>query len=564
MFLYSLLGFALFAGTQPMFASLMEYVVDAIQRHDQSAALYAPAGILIISFVRGLGSFVGTFFLSKVTTKVSHILRCEVFDHYTRLPVEFFDNHNAGHLISYVTGYTEQMTAAAIRPIQVWAREGLSLLALLVYLFYLNWILSLAFVAIAPAIAALVSVTSKRFLRLAKKLQSHFSEMTHLCAEAVNGARLMKIFGGETYERVRFSNASTHLVQQSLKIALTHAYQAPVLQLLVSAALAALLYLSLRIMTESSPGEFVAYFTAAVMMPRSIRQVTNVAGGLQNGLAASERIFEILDTAPETDQGTTNITRADGHICFLNVSFAYPDQSKPALHDITFEILPGQTVAFVGPSGSGKTTIASLLMRFYENTGGTILLDGLPLSKYSLSSLRNQIALVTQHVTLFNDTIERNIAYGTLAGCSRDQVLEVAQTANALEFIQQTPNGLDTIIGPGGAKLSGGQKQRLAIARALLKDAPILILDEATSALDSETEKAIHDALAAVRRRRTTIIIAHRFSTILTADKIFVLKDGQLAEAGNHAQLLAKKGIYDSLYKKQSLAGAHADPYRAA
>ena len=376
-------------------------------------------------------------------------------------------------------------------------------------------------------------------------------DLTHISSEMVTGQRVVKSFGGEQYEKNRFLDASNYSFKQAMRMVKTSAIQTPVLQLIVTLALAVLIFLALLLMENASTGDFIAYITAAGLIPKPIRQLSEVNATIQKGIAAAESIFEVLDESTEPNNGTHTSKRALGKLEFKNLNYCYKGTDKIVLNDISFSIEAGKTIALVGRSGSGKTTLANLIPRFYEHVEGEILLDDIEINQYELSNLRSHISIVTQHITLFNDTIENNIAYGSLGTFSRADVIEAATKAYAMEFIEQLPEGLDTLVGENGLKLSGGQRQRLAIARALLKNAPILILDEATSALDTESERKIQNALETAMKGRTTLVIAHRLSTIEKADTILVMENGRVIESGTHKQLLQDSKTYSNLHSAQ-------------
>ena len=557
-FSLSLIGFLIFASTQPMFAALMKYMVDSLNANQRDAIYWIPLATVGIVIIRGVGSFLGSYFIALVSNNVVHTLRCELFDRYTVLPSHFFDDNNSGHLISRITYNVQQVTGAATDAIKVVAREGFTVIGLFGYLFYMNWKLSLIFIFIMPLIAMVVKVATKRFRSISKKIQNSMGDLTHISSEMVVGNRVVKSFGGEPYEQERFLSASKYSFQQSMRMVKTSAIQTPVLQLIVSAALGTLIFLSLLLMEDSSTGAFIAYITAAGMIPKPIRQLSEVNATIQKGITAAESVFDVLDKEIEKNTGNHQVKRIEGRLEFKNLCYRYQGTEKQVLDSISFNIEAGKTIALVGHSGSGKTTLANLIPRFYDHSDGEILLDGVEINDYELSNLRSHISLVTQHVTLFNDTIERNIAYGSLASYSREQVIDAATKAHAMEFIEQLPDGLDTLIGENGLKLSGGQRQRLAIARALLKDAPLLILDEATSALDTESEKKIQAALDIAMSGRTTLVIAHRLSTIKKADIIAVMDKGEIVERGSHNSLLALNGIYAKLHGNQDKVGTSA------
>lgn len=554
-FLLSLLGYLIFAATQPMFAALMKYMVDALQTEARSTIYWIPIASIVIVLIRGIGSFLGSYFIALVSNNIVHTLRCQLFNRYTALPSNFFDDNNSGHLISRITFNVQQVTGAATNAIKIIAREGFTVIGLFGYLLYMNWKLSLIFIVIAPVIGSIIKVATKRFRSISKKIQTSMGDLTHIASEMVTGNRVVKSFGGKAYEQTRFHDASDYSFRQSMRMVKTSSIQTPLIQLIVAIALAILIFFALTLMENATPGDFIAYITAAGLIPKPIRQLSEVNANIQKGITAAESIFEVLDEEIEKNNGHHTVKRVNGTLEFKNLSYCYSDSEKQVLSDISFKLEAGKTIALVGHSGSGKTTLANLIPRFYDHKEGEILLDGVEINDYELTNLRSHISLVTQNITLFNDTIERNIAYGSLDTYSREEVIKAATKAHAMEFIEQLPKGLDTLIGENGLKLSGGQRQRLAIARALLKDAPILILDEATSALDTESERKIQKALEEAMKERTTLVIAHRLSTVEKADLIIVLDKGEIVEQGSHQSLLALNMRYAAL--SQSLQASH-------
>ena len=549
LFIISAIGFGIYAATEPAVVMIIQRIIDSFNQQNKSGIEYLPAFFIGLFLVRGIGSFLGNYYLARISGNVIHKLRCEIFNHYTRLSVPYYDNHNSGYMIARITNNIGEVTRATSDSIRSFVREGLTAVGLLSYLAYTNLELSLVFLAIAPVVAIMVRYVGKRLKRLSRNMQDTVGSLTHITSEMVAGNRIVKSFGGEQYERERFRQCSLENRKQYRKLIMTVSLNNPLMQMLIAFALSGMMYLALIIMKNSSAGEFVGFFTAAFLLPKPIRQLSDANSEILRGIAAAESLFEVLDEPVEIDQGDYQVTRCQGKIEFRNLSFRYPSAETDALHNINLSILPGQTVALVGASGGGKSSLINLLPRFYDYQEGEILIDDVPVKNYQLSALRKQIALVNQNVTLFNDTVANNIAYGTLESASREQITAAATAAFAMDFIQQWPSGLDTQIGENGIKLSGGQRQRLALARALLKDAPILILDEATSALDNESERYIQAALNRVMQNRTTLVIAHRLSTIENADVILVMEKGQIIEQGAHLELMAKNGAYAKLHK---------------
>ncbi len=517
------------------------------------ARIVLPVMLIGIAIIRGIGFLVGNYGMSYVAQSVVHTLRTQVFDKYTRMPTAYFDGNMSGHIVAQLTYHVFQVMGATTSALKVIIREGFLTIVLLAYLIHLNWRLALVFLTLMPVVALIISVVSARFRRLGKKIQAAMGSVTQVANEAVNGQREMHLYGGKDYERGRLARASEINRRQSLKLELTEGLSTPVVQLLLAGIMGMLMWLVLTptMLADMTVGGFTKFLFTAGMLAKPVRQLTQVNAVIQRGIAAADSLFQTLDEAEEPDTGTHEVERVAGTFVFEQVTFAYRDGAAPVLNDIAFRVAPGETVALVGSSGSGKTTLVSLIPRFYNYQGGRILLDGLEISDYQLANLRRQIAFVSQHVVLFNDTVYNNIAYGELAGRTPEQVREAARQARALEFIEALPQGFQTPIGDDGVLLSGGQRQRLAIARALLKDAPILILDEATSALDSESERHIQAALDVAMRGRTTFVIAHRLSTVEKANRILVLEAGRILEEGTHAQLLAAGGRYATLYYQQ-------------
>ncbi|MCP3669503.1 MAG: lipid A export permease/ATP-binding protein MsbA [Gammaproteobacteria bacterium] len=550
-FLISILGFMLFAWTMPAFAKLIELFIEGLQEGTDKYLYYVPMLAMGIAVLRGIGFFLGNYYLAKVSLGVVHDLRVDLFNKLLELPNSYFDRNNSGHLISRITYNVTMVTGAATDSVKTVIREGLTVMGLLVYLLWSNWKLTLVFLVVMVIMSVIVSQVGKRLRKLSHKIQNAMGEVTHVSSETINGYQVVRSYGGEEYERKRFWRASYNNLRQSMKMTRVGAINTPVLQFLVLTAMAVIMFMVLYMRYTDSVAALVAFVLASSMMPKPLRQLSEVYGNIQKGIAACETIFDQLDEQIEEDTGTTEVERVAGRIQFKGVEFSYPGVDSKVLKGIDLVIEPGETVAFVGRSGSGKTTITSLLLRFYNATAGAILVDGVPVQEYRLHNLREQIAMVGQNTTLFNDTVARNIAYGSLERKDEVKITQAAESAYAMEFIQKMEHGVDTLIGEDGVLLSGGQRQRLAIARAFLKDAPILILDEATSALDTESEKNIQEALKDLSHGRTTLVVAHRLSTIEGADRIVVLNDGEIVESGRHEELLALGGEYTSLYQTQ-------------
>ncbi len=558
----SIIGYLIFASSQPMLAGVLKYFVDGLTTPQNtvhtlpllgSVELMYGVPLLIVMIVtwQGFGSFLGNFYLAKVSLGLVDDLRKALFDNLLNLPNRYFDENNSGHLISRIIYNVTMVTGAATDAIKVVIREGLTIIFLFSYLLYLNWKLTLVMIATLPIIGLMVSSASRKFRKQSKKIQSSMGDLTHVTSEMIQGYRVVRSFGGENYESSRFRAACDNNTHKQLQMVKTSATFTPALQLVNFATMAVVLFLVIYLRGDSSAGDLISYLTAAGMIPKPVRQLSEVSGTIQKGLAGAESIFAQLDETPETDLGQLEKPAVSGRIEVRNLSFSYPGHDKKVLNNLNFTIEPGQMVALVGKSGSGKSTLANLIPRFYQHTEGSILLDGESVEAFRLRNLRRHIALVTQQVTLFNDTVHANIAYGDLAQKTRQEVELAAEAAYAKEFIDKLPAGFDTLVGENGVLLSGGQRQRLAIARAILKDAPILILDEATSALDTESERHIQAALDRVTTNRTTLVIAHRLSTIERADMILVMDQGEIIERGSHAELLAAGGQYARLHAMQ-------------
>jgi subfamily B ATP-binding cassette protein MsbA len=515
--------------------------------------LVIPLFLIMISAVRGVGYLIGTYFMAYVANYLVHALRTDLFNRYLLLPFKFFDQSMSGRLVSVVTFNVQQVTEAGTKAIKTVIQQGSLVILLMGYLFYVNWILTLFFIAVLPIIGLVVVKVSKRFRLISQNILSAMGDVTHVTQEAVQGYQEVRMFGAVKTERNRMSNASHDNRRQNMKMAFAGALSNPLIILIVSFAFAGVTGFMLNpiILDTMTTGSFIAFIVASGVLIKPIRQLTEVNSDIQRGIAAAESIFEVLDSEAETDQGTFETQVVAGGFEFSNVSFTYKGTKKEVLTAINLKVSPGETIALVGSSGSGKTSLVSLIPRFYNHKEGQILLDGVDVNEFSLTNLRKHIGIVSQNVTLFNDTIYNNIAYGELIGKSEAEVREAAKIAHADGFIEELTEGYDTHIGDDGVMLSGGQRQRIAIARAVLKNAPILILDEATSALDTDSERHIQAALDQLMKGRTTFVIAHRLSTVEKADRILVLEKGLIIEEGNHQQLLASEGRYAKLYRNQ-------------
>ena len=518
-----------------------------------NGAIVIPLFLIAISIVRGLGYLIGSYGLAYVSNFLVHALRTDILSKYLHLPSDFFNRSMSGHLVSVVTFNVQQVTEAGTRAIKTLLQQGSLVLGLMGYLFYINWKLTLFFIAVMPLIAFLVSAVSKRFRLISKRIQSAMGDVTHVTQEVVNGHQEVRMFGGAEVEQARMDLASHNNRRQNMKMAFTEGLSNPLVMLIVSLAFAAItaFMLSPSILSSMTAGSFITFLVASGMLVKPIRQLTEINSAIQRGIAAAQSIFEVLDADSEMDTGSIVIESARGQFEFCDLNFSYQGSEKQVLSGINFTVDAGETIALVGSSGSGKSSLVNLIPRFYNLKQGSILLDGKNINDYSLSSLRQQIAVVSQKVTLFNGSIYSNIAYGDLANKSEQQVKAAAKMANADKFIDNLPDGYDTLIGDDGVMLSGGQRQRIAIARAILKDAPILILDEATSALDTDSERYIQAALDGLIKDRTTFVIAHRLSTVEKADRILVMESGRIIEQGSHAELLSANGRYAQLYNQE-------------
>ena len=563
-FILSIFGFILFASADIAAVEWIRRIIEYINSDQDDFSIYLVLALIFIAMGRGAGFFIGNYFMSRVGFGIVHDLRSELFSKLINLPKNFFDQNQSGQLINRITFTTTQVSGAASNAIKTLVREGFLLLGLLAYMLTLNWKLTLLLLITTPFIALIVYVAGRRLRKLAKTIQTAMGDVTHLASEAVDGNLEIKSFNAEKYEKDRFFAANASNKNQNLKLEATSNLATPIIQLLVSVSLSIVAYFALgsQLGIELSAEDFVAFITAAGLMAKPIRQLSNINAVIQKGLAAAVEIFDQLDTKEEEDIGELD-SEILGNIKFSDVSFAY-NSNEPVLTNLNFSITKNETVAIVGKSGSGKSTIANLISRFYSDFTGEISVDDVSILDYQLSHLRKSISIVNQSPTLFNDTIEKNIAYGD-SDIDQAKLKEAAKISGCNDFISRLPEGFKSEIGDDGVLLSGGQRQRLAIARAFYKDSPIIILDEATSALDNESELIVQEAIEQLINNRTTIVIAHRLSTIENADKILVLDNGSVAESGTHDELLGQEGIYKSLYQnKFNDSGDSKKPSRKA
>ncbi|HET9048343.1 MAG TPA: lipid A export permease/ATP-binding protein MsbA [Chiayiivirga sp.] len=552
--LLACVGMVFDAAAAGLFTWLIKPMLDELFVARNAQAIFWMPFLLVGLFViRGVATYAGDYGMARIGRSVVRDLRKQLFGQYQRLPAAYFDHEPAGQIVSRVIYGAEQVAQASADAVRLMIVETLTVLAMVSVMLWHSASLTLYLFVMLPLTGWVWQVVGRRYRRINRTIQTSMGDVTGAVDEAVDGHREIRIYGGQARESERFAQAVQHNLGLNLKIASTNALSSAVIQVVAASALAAIVWRATRpdLLDGMSAGTFMSLISAMLVMLPSIKRLTTVQSTVQRGVAAAEEMFEVLDRTPERDTGTRPLQRARGELQLRGVSLRYPGRADPALDGIDLECPAGSITALVGPSGSGKSSLVSLLPRFYEPDAGEIQLDGHALADYRLTDLRAQIALVSQRVVLFNGSIADNIAYGGLAGASRERIRAAAEAANAMEFIERLPEGLDSPVGEHGALLSGGQRQRIAIARALLKDAPILILDEATSALDTQSERLIQDAMARLMVNRTTLVIAHRLSTVEHADQIVVLERGRIVERGRHADLLARAGTYAALHQLQ-------------
>ncbi|MEC8325724.1 MAG: lipid A export permease/ATP-binding protein MsbA [Pseudomonadota bacterium] len=552
---FAIIGMLGYAAMDGLFVYLMDpFIEQGLTAKNQEVMKWAPVVVILLVLFRGVFNFVSSYCLANVGSHVVMAIRKELFAKLLHLPVSFHDQHSTGELISKITFDAEQVQTAITKALITIVREGAFVIFLVVNMLIASWQLSLLFILVVPIVAGIVSIVSKRFRVIAKRIQDAMGGVTRASEQMVKGHKVIHSFGGQEIEQQRFADVNNRNRQQRVKMDATKALSVASIQIIAASAIAMVLAaIGFKLVEPISTGAFVSLLTAMMMMLRPLKQLSNVNVELQRGIAAAKSIFDILDLENEKDTGSKTLEKCQGHITIESLSFAYPNTERNILNELTMDIKPGQSVALVGRSGSGKSTLSNLLPRFYDTyTNGDIKLDGLSVNTFDLTWLREQFAIVSQQVVLFNDTIENNITYGFKGDITPEKLQKIVEQSHVWEFVKDLPEGLQTIVGEDGVMLSGGQRQRIAIARALLKNAPILILDEATSALDTESEKLIQHALNDLMKGRTSIVIAHRLSTIESSDVIYVLDKGQIIESGSHAELIEKQGAYLALQKMQA------------
>lgn len=552
MFLGATLAMGVLALSEAGFAYMVKPLLnEGFVNRDPETIKMLPYAIVVIFLARGFAGFFSSYGLTWIGRQVIKDLRRDVFSHYLVLPTAFYDSSSSGHLLSRLTYNVEQVAEATTNVVTVVIKDTLTAVFLAGLMVYLNWRLALFMLFVGPLIGGLVAFLSKIFRRYSARIQYSMGDVTRVAEEAISGHRVIKVFNGQDHEKKQFDQVNETNRKLHMRLAKVNSGSVPVVQAIMAAGMAGIIMVATHDSMAVNVGDFGAFLSAMLLLMAPLKRLTNINANLQRGIAAGTSVFEVLDVATEIDTGTIAVDRVKGDIAFKDLSFEYTSEKGPVLRHIDLAIPAGQSCAIVGKSGSGKSTLVALLPRFYEPSGGDIQVDGTGLREYTLNSLRRQISLVSQDITLFNDSIANNIAYGSEQEVSREQIEDAARAAHVMEFVDELPNGLDTTVGDRGVLLSGGQRQRIAIARALLKDAPILILDEATSALDTESERHIQTALDKLMRNRTTLVIAHRLSTVERADTIVVMHEGKIVEKGTHAELLTLGGYYANLYNMQ-------------
>lgn len=541
---------AVMALTESGFAAIMKPLTDvSFVDSDDKWVVWAPLLLGGIFILRAATAITSKLCLDMVTRNVIRQLREEMFVHLLKLPIGYFDRNSSGILISKFIFDVEQVASAANVSAMTFIKDGLTILGLLAWMVYLDWVLTSVLLVTVPFLAIIIKLVSIRFRKLSGRIQKSMGHVTEITEESIRSQRVIKIYGGEKYELNHFVAENNYNQRQQIKLSLTTVLNVNILQFLVGGCFSVIIFFSIK--QGISAGTFVSFMFSMMMLLPSIQRFTTVNATIQRGITAAKSVFSLLDESAEKDNGIIEIKRAKGDIEIHIPAFCYEKHKGNVLENIELTIKAGQSIAFVGRSGSGKSTLINLLPRFYELQSGSIKIDGIETSEMTLESLRRQISIVSQEIVLFNDTIEKNIAYGSLSSSTREEIIDAARSAHALEFIENLPDGFNTVVGESGTLLSGGQRQRIAIARALLKNSPILILDEATSALDTQSERHIQEALNALMENRTTLVIAHRLSTIEHVDRIVVMDNGRIVETGNHRELLQKDGYYAELYNLQ-------------
>lgn len=551
-FVLGIFGTLLATGTD---AAMTWAIKPILNNWDVSEKLWwfkwLPLVIIAVLFLRGCSYFFSTYYLTRVGRNVVRDFRQSIFSHLLHLPVNYYDKETSGKLLSVLVYNTEQVANASTEALITLLQEGLLLIFLIGVMLNVSWQLTLMFIVTSPLVALIISYTSKRLRRLSTNVQGSMGDLTHIAQEGIENYKVIRLFGGEKYEKDKFDKIAHHNRQREMKVVATSSLGTSLTQIISSIPIAIIVFVATLPTLQVGMGAFAAIVVTILRVLTPLRRLTKINTQIQKGVAGAYSIFSLLDEQKEIDKGVVETERVSGKIEYKEVNFSYPTSKKITLHNINFKADPGQKIALVGSSGSGKSTLVNLLPRFYDIFEGSIFIDDVSVQDYKLSSLREQFAVVSQHLTLFNDTIAKNIAYGSLQDVTEEKIKKAAKAAHILDFIEQLPKGFETLVGENGLLLSGGQRQRIAIARAILKDAPILILDEATSALDTESERYIQDALEILTEKRTTLVIAHRLSTVEGADKIIVLDQGKIIETGTHNELLTLNGQYAKLYNMQ-------------